>query len=30
MFMIVIVWDIGTKKKEERTKTPNLVVDHFF
>ena len=29
MFMTLIVWDIGTKKIKERTKTSNLVIDHF-
>ena len=29
MFMAVIVWDIGKKKIKERTKTSDLVVDHF-
>ena len=28
-FMTLIVWDIGTKKIKERTKTSNLIVDHF-
>ena len=28
-FMALIVWDIGTKKMKERTKTSNLIVDHF-
>ena len=27
--MTLIVWDIGTKKMKERTKTSNLIVDHF-
>ena len=29
MFMILIVWDIGTKKMKERTKTANLIVNQF-
>ena len=27
--MTLIVWDTGTKKMEERTKTSNLIIDHF-
>ena len=27
--MTLIIWDIGTKKMKERTKTSNLTVDHF-
>ena len=27
--MTLIVWNIGTKKMKERTKTCNLIVDHF-
>ena len=30
LFMTLIVWDIGTKKMKERTKTSNLIADHFF
>ena len=30
LFMTLIVWDIGTEKMKERTKTSNLVVDEFF
>ena len=29
MFMTLIVWDNATKKMKERTKTSNLIVDHF-
>ena len=29
LFMTLIVWDIGTKKMQEITKTSNLIVDHF-
>ena len=29
LFMTLIVWDIGTKKIKERTKTSNLIVDQF-
>ena len=29
MFKALIDWDIGTKKIKERTKTSNLVADHF-
>ena len=29
MFMTLIVWDIGAQKLKERTKTSNLIVDHF-
>ena len=28
-FMTLIVWDIGAKKMKKRTKTSNLIVDHF-
>ena len=30
MFITLIVWDNGTKKMKERTKTSNLIVDTFF
>ena len=29
LFMTLIVWDIGTKKMKEITKTPNLIVYNF-
>ena len=29
MFMTLIAWDNVTKKMKERTKTSNLIVDHF-
>ena len=29
LFMILIVWDIRTKKMKERTKTSSLITDHF-
>ena len=29
MFVTLIVWDIGTTKMKERTKTSNLIVDNF-
>ena len=29
LFTAFIVWGIGTKKMKERTKTSNLIVDHF-
>ena len=30
LIMTLIVWDIGTKKIRERTKTSYLIVDHSF
>ena len=28
-FVTLVVWDIGMKKIKEKTKTSNLIVDHF-
>ena len=29
MFMALLVWDITTKKMNEKAKKSNLIVDHF-
>ena len=29
LLMTLFVWDIGTKKRKERTKTSDVIVDHF-